>query len=82
LLHSFLTVPDLCQGKEPLILLNRRLNVPQCQSGCYGKEINTFLLPGFKPQFLSFPACNVVATLSRPSRLPRVKVCVQKFVFD
>jgi hypothetical protein len=44
MLHSFVTVPDLCQGKEPLVLLNRWLNVPQSQSGCFGKEINLLLL--------------------------------------
>jgi hypothetical protein len=38
------TVPDLCQGKELLVLLNRRLDVPQSHSGSYGKEINLLLL--------------------------------------
>ena len=50
--------------------------------GCYGEERNMFPLPGFKPQFLSCPACKVVTTLIRPSRLPRVIVHVQKSVFD
>ena len=44
LLCSFLTPPAVCQGKEPLVLLNRRLNVPQSQSGCYGEGINPLFL--------------------------------------
>jgi len=41
LLCSFLTPPAACQGKQPL---NRRLNVPQSQSGCYGEGINPLTL--------------------------------------
>jgi hypothetical protein len=44
LLCSFLNPPAVCQGKEPLVPLNRRLNVPQNQSGWYGEGINPFSL--------------------------------------
>jgi hypothetical protein len=44
LLCSFLTPPAVCQGKEPLVPLNGRPNLPQSQSGCYGGGINPLSL--------------------------------------
>jgi hypothetical protein len=44
LLCAFLTPPAVCQGKEPLVPLNRRLNVPQSQSGWYGEGTNPLSL--------------------------------------
>ena len=44
LLCFFLTPLAVCQGKERLVPLNRRLNVHQSQSGCYAEGINPLSL--------------------------------------
>jgi hypothetical protein len=52
-----LTPPLLySQGKSPLYVLKRRLDVPQSQYGHFGEEKNLFPLPGFEPQIIQFIA--------------------------
>jgi len=41
--------PLYLQGKNPWYPLDRRLGVPQSQSGCVGEKKNSQSLPGLKP---------------------------------
>jgi hypothetical protein len=62
--------PALPQGKDPLMLLNRRLNGPHSRSGHFRPEKNPLPSQGIEERFVSLPARSLVRIPTELSQLP------------
>jgi len=62
--------PALPQGKDPLMLLNRRWNGPQSRCGSIRPEKNPLPSQGLEQRFVSLPARSLVRIPTELSQLP------------